>query len=92
MSEYPQRYVDGLNAEIASLQDQLGRAKGFESAALAAGEALDAAMKEVVTSGHLDLLNDAQLVDHMHQALNRVVAAFNGAPWREKQIAKEIAG
>ncbi len=83
--EYPQRYVDGLNAEISSLQERLGRWKGFEAAAFAAGEALDAAMKEVVTTGHMDLLNDAKLVDHMHQALNRVVAAFNGAPWRKDE-------
>jgi hypothetical protein len=91
--EYPQRYVDALNAEIRSLKEQLdllelanGTFRGFESAALAAGEAIDIALKQIIGPvGCVDVLAHPEIVDRMHQALNRVVAAANGIPWRKPE-------
>jgi hypothetical protein len=51
-------------------------------ALLQSGEAMDAAMMQLVTHEHIGLLSNAELVDKMHQALNAVVA-ITGTPWRK---------
>ncbi len=47
-----------------------------------AGKAIDDALTETVTTGTLDLLNNPELVDALHRALNGIVA-ITGKPWRK---------
>ncbi len=52
------------------------------SALLEAGEVMDGVMMQFTTCGVVSLLDDAQLVDKVHRALNSVVAV-TGTPWRK---------
>lgn len=78
--------VEYAETERDDLMQILARSVKQGSALLTAGKALDAAMMKLTGDGdgRIHIIRDAELVDQMHQALNRVAAVI-GTPWREEK-------
>lgn len=76
----------GLGAVNGS--DPLESERRAESAMVAAGEAMDAAMMQLTTEDSIHILRDPQLVNKLHQGLNRLVAIV-GCPWRRSETGAD---